>query len=197
MLTSRPAEVFGIRDRGRLTAGLAADVTIFDPATVGAIAEGLGLVDELGAVADEIFNEARGGIDDAADIVFLVFDFFEFFRFDRFLGRGPQAWAAAREWLTMVAVYTSLFIVGAIWSALHAWLMSDDADARAAIDDRLGQHAITAADVEDMLARLRVEKVHRRRAQLGHKAPHAGVVRRVPLAGRGASRAQSVFTHSL
>ena len=25
-----------------------------------------------------------------------------------------------------------LFIVGALWSALHAWLMSEDADARAA-----------------------------------------------------------------
>ncbi len=31
-LTSRPAEVFGIRDRGRLAPGLAADVTVFDPA---------------------------------------------------------------------------------------------------------------------------------------------------------------------
>ncbi|HEX7954901.1 MAG TPA: amidohydrolase family protein, partial [Burkholderiales bacterium] len=34
-LTSDPADLFGIRDRGRLKPGLAADITIFDPATVG------------------------------------------------------------------------------------------------------------------------------------------------------------------
>jgi len=34
-LTSEPAEVFGIAERGRLAVGLAADVTVFDPATVG------------------------------------------------------------------------------------------------------------------------------------------------------------------
>ncbi|HSR57359.1 MAG TPA: amidohydrolase family protein, partial [Candidatus Binataceae bacterium] len=34
-LTSETADFFGIRDRGRLKTGLAADVTIFDPATVG------------------------------------------------------------------------------------------------------------------------------------------------------------------
>ena len=35
MLTSRAADVMGITDRGRLVPGLAADVTIFDPDTVG------------------------------------------------------------------------------------------------------------------------------------------------------------------
>ena len=35
MVTSRPAEVFGITDRGRLEVGLAADVVIFDPDTIG------------------------------------------------------------------------------------------------------------------------------------------------------------------
>jgi N-acyl-D-aspartate/D-glutamate deacylase len=36
MLTSRPAEVLGIRDRGRLAAGMPADIVVFDPDTVGA-----------------------------------------------------------------------------------------------------------------------------------------------------------------
>ncbi|MEE2956747.1 MAG: amidohydrolase family protein [Pseudomonadota bacterium] len=35
MLTSRPAQVMGITDRGRLEEGLAADLVIFDPARVG------------------------------------------------------------------------------------------------------------------------------------------------------------------
>jgi len=34
-LTSYPAEVFGIRERGRLVPGAAADMLLFDPATVG------------------------------------------------------------------------------------------------------------------------------------------------------------------
>jgi N-acyl-D-aspartate/D-glutamate deacylase len=34
MLTSRPAEVYGLRDRGTLAAGLAADVVLFDPKTI-------------------------------------------------------------------------------------------------------------------------------------------------------------------
>ena len=35
-----PAEVFGVRGRGRLAPGLAADVTIFDPARVGSTNRG-------------------------------------------------------------------------------------------------------------------------------------------------------------
>ena len=34
MLTSRPAEVFGITDRGRLGQGTPADVVVFDPKTI-------------------------------------------------------------------------------------------------------------------------------------------------------------------
>ncbi len=36
-MTSDPADFFGIKDRGRLKPGLAADVAIFDPATVGSM----------------------------------------------------------------------------------------------------------------------------------------------------------------
>lgn len=36
-MTSDPADFFGIRDRGRLKQGLAADIAIFDPATVGSL----------------------------------------------------------------------------------------------------------------------------------------------------------------
>ena len=39
-LTSDPADLFGIHDRGRLQPGLAADVAIFDPATVGSSSRG-------------------------------------------------------------------------------------------------------------------------------------------------------------
>jgi N-acyl-D-amino-acid deacylase len=34
-LTSDPADFFGITDRGRLLPGLAADIAVFDPLTVG------------------------------------------------------------------------------------------------------------------------------------------------------------------
>ena len=58
MLTSRPAEVFGIGDRGRLAVGLAADVVVFDPATVGA--SKLRRVHDLPAGADRLVADASG-----------------------------------------------------------------------------------------------------------------------------------------
>src|SRR4051812_33541300 len=36
-MTSDPADFFGIKDRGRLAPGLAADITVFDPASVGSV----------------------------------------------------------------------------------------------------------------------------------------------------------------
>ncbi len=58
MLTSRPAEVFGIRDRGRLATGLHADVVIFDPDTVAA--GPLKRVYDMPAGAPRLVSEAIG-----------------------------------------------------------------------------------------------------------------------------------------
>ena len=58
MLTSRPAEVFGITDRGRLALGLAADAVVFDPATVGA--SKLRRVHDLPTGADRLVADATG-----------------------------------------------------------------------------------------------------------------------------------------
>jgi N-acyl-D-amino-acid deacylase len=57
-LTAEPAEIFGITDRGRLEPGLAADVTVFDPATVGCTP--LRRVRDLPAGADRLVSDARG-----------------------------------------------------------------------------------------------------------------------------------------
>ena len=58
LLTSRSADVFGIRDRGRLAEGLAADVTIFDPDRVGC--SPLRRVHDFPAGADRLVSEAEG-----------------------------------------------------------------------------------------------------------------------------------------
>jgi N-acyl-D-aspartate/D-glutamate deacylase len=58
MLTSRPAEVFGIADRGRLAVGRPADVVLFDPRTVGA--SPLRRVHDLPAGADRLVADATG-----------------------------------------------------------------------------------------------------------------------------------------
>ncbi len=57
-LTAKPAAVFGITDRGRLAPGLAADVTVFDPKTVGCSA--LRRVNDFPAGADRLVADATG-----------------------------------------------------------------------------------------------------------------------------------------
>lgn len=58
MLSSRPAEVFGIKDRGRLAAGLAADVVVFDPRTIDA--GPLERVRDMPGGADRLISRAHG-----------------------------------------------------------------------------------------------------------------------------------------
>src|SRR5581483_12082105 len=57
-LTSQPAAVFGITDRGRLAPRLAADVTVFDADTVGC--SPLRRVRDFPAGADRLVSDARG-----------------------------------------------------------------------------------------------------------------------------------------
>ncbi len=57
-LCAEPAEVFGITDRGRLAEGLAADVVVFDPDTVGC--SPLRRVNDLPAGADRLVSDADG-----------------------------------------------------------------------------------------------------------------------------------------
>jgi N-acyl-D-aspartate/D-glutamate deacylase len=58
LLTSRSAEVFGIEGRGTLAPGWAADVTIFDPETVGC--SPLRRVSDFPAGADRLVSDAEG-----------------------------------------------------------------------------------------------------------------------------------------
>ena len=58
LLTSRSAEVFGLSDRGRLALGIAGDVAVFDPDTVGC--SPLRRVRDLPAGADRLIADATG-----------------------------------------------------------------------------------------------------------------------------------------
>jgi N-acyl-D-amino-acid deacylase len=58
MLTSRPAEVFGIRDRGTLAVGRPADIVVFDIGTVGA--GPLERVNDLPANEPRLVSQASG-----------------------------------------------------------------------------------------------------------------------------------------
>ncbi len=58
LLTSRSAEIFGLRDRGLLAAGRPADVVVFDPDTVGC--SPLRRVHDLPGGADRLVSDASG-----------------------------------------------------------------------------------------------------------------------------------------
>jgi N-acyl-D-aspartate/D-glutamate deacylase len=58
MITDQPARLFGLRDRGRLVAGVHADVVVFDPETIGAGAATL--VDDLPGGAARLTATAEG-----------------------------------------------------------------------------------------------------------------------------------------
>tara|TARA_Y100000588_G_scaffold50391_1_gene47398 strand:+ start:196 stop:477 length:282 start_codon:yes stop_codon:yes gene_type:complete len=58
MLTQRPAQIFGIEDRGTLAEGGWADVVVFDMDAVGH--EGKRRVYDLPAGADRLISDAKG-----------------------------------------------------------------------------------------------------------------------------------------
>jgi len=58
MLTARPAEVFGISDRGTLQVGAPADVVVFDPQTIAA--GSLERVYDMPGGADRLVSAAEG-----------------------------------------------------------------------------------------------------------------------------------------
>jgi len=58
-MTAEPADFFGIKDRGRLKKGLAADVVVFDPARVNSPTRGT-LVHDLPAGGARLYAKAEG-----------------------------------------------------------------------------------------------------------------------------------------
>ena len=58
MMTAQPAELFGLRERGLVREGYAADLFVFDPATVGS--EPARLVFDLPGDTPRLFAGSRG-----------------------------------------------------------------------------------------------------------------------------------------
>ena len=58
MITDQPAQLFGLRDRGRLAVGNHADVVVFDPETIGA--EAATLVADLPGGSARLTSDAQG-----------------------------------------------------------------------------------------------------------------------------------------
>jgi hypothetical protein len=78
----------------------------------------------------------------------------------------------------------------------HFGRIVDAEHSRAASEDLLRERAFPAANVQDSLARLRIEQVERRPAELGDKGTDPRIVGRVPFRCRGDCLAQRVFSHS-
>jgi N-acyl-D-aspartate/D-glutamate deacylase len=57
-MTEAPAELFGLKDRGHVAEGLAADLFVFDPETVGS--EPATLVDDLPGGSPRLVADAIG-----------------------------------------------------------------------------------------------------------------------------------------
>ena len=82
-LTSEPADFFGLRDRGRLRAGNAADVAIFDAATVGSARRGT-MTDDLPGGGKRLVMPATG-------VVHTVVNGVPVYEHERYTGATPGA----------------------------------------------------------------------------------------------------------
>ncbi|MFN8038969.1 MAG: amidohydrolase family protein [Acidimicrobiales bacterium] len=82
MLTTVPASLYGLRDRGRIAPGLAADLVVFDPATVGAGPD---------RTRDDLPGGASRLVADAVGVAHVVVNGTEIVRDGTFTGATPGA----------------------------------------------------------------------------------------------------------